>query len=191
MGDRVVYFKNILSEPNKLIEFINECEEDASTHNFISPWQTATDKVQVKKFLNNEEGISKRNIQKLLYIYNSFYRGILFCKEHYLNFAMRESTDILDLSLIKVSPSENIENIFNEEDQDVVNFYILINPEDDGIPMCVNKKYNIYINPEPNTAIMIPGNVEHYMCGNKKTDLYYVKGKFNLNGDRLAVVDLL
>ena len=104
---------------------------------------------------------------------------------------MRESTDILDLSLIKVSPSENIENIFNEEDQDVVNFYILINPEDDGIPMCVNKKYNIYINPEPNTAIMIPGNVEHYMCGNKKTDLYYVKGKFNLNGDRLAVVDLL
>jgi hypothetical protein len=71
MGDKTVYFRNVLSEPNKLIEFINECEEDASTHNFISPWQKITDSVEVKKFLNYEDGISKRNIQKLLYIYNS------------------------------------------------------------------------------------------------------------------------
>jgi hypothetical protein len=104
---------------------------------------------------------------------------------------MKESTDLLDLSLIKMSPSENIENIFNEEDENVINFYILINPEGDGVPMCVNKNYNIYINPEPNTAIMIPGNIEHYICNNKKTDLYYVKGKFNLNGDRLTKVNIL
>jgi hypothetical protein len=191
MGDRTVYFKNVLSEPDKLIEFINECDLDESTHNFISKWKSVTEKIQTKEFIKNEDGISKRNIQKLIYIYNSFYRVILFCKEHYLNFAMKESTDLFDLSLIKISASENFENIFKEEDEDTINFYILINPEEDGIPMCVNKKHNIYINPEPNTAIMIPGNIEHYICVNKKNDLYYIKGKFNLNGDRLVKTNIL
>lgn len=190
MGDRVIYFKNILSEPEKIITLIENFNDDKEVYGYLSEWQKQNDNVYIKEFLKKENDINIKKIQKLDYIYNSFYRGILFAREHYLNAAMREADQIEDIKIVKCLPTEENSEIFIESDSENIFFYIIINSELESHPACINKQNNIYIVPEPNTALMIPGDIKHSIGNNKKEPLYYVTGKFKLTTERKNRIEL-
>lgn len=194
LDDKCVYFRNTISEPEKLISFIEECENDPSTHRYITAWKEMTSSVLFKKFLLEDEGISVRNKQKLLYIYNSFNAGIKYCKEHYSNFAKKETSDLKPIYLFKSKPLSEVDR--NQEhsipsNPESISVYLMMNTEAGGKAFCVNKERSIYIYPEPWSIVMIPDNLSHSEGINENNSLYYVKTKFELGAERLQCSNLL
>jgi hypothetical protein len=194
LDDKCVYFRNTISEPHKLIEFIEECENDKSTHKYISNWASLSNGVEFKKFLLEDGEMSERMKQKVLYIYNSFQAGINYCKEHYSNFAMKDTTSTKPLYLFKSKPLSSV-----QRDQEYsipsgpesVSVYLMMNTEAEGRAFCVNKERSIYIYPEPWSIIMIPDNLSHSEGINANNDLYYLKTKFELGPEKLQCSNLL
>ena len=189
-----IYFRNNISEVDNLIKFIEECDQDSSTHGYISQWEKLNDFTLYKTFHKNPDGISNRMLQKCLYIYNSFNSGLSFCKEHYSNYSMRETGDIEDLTIFKSLtkkeyPREQEFNNLNNEN--VISTYLVLNTELSSSPFCINKSRNVYINPEPCSAIMIKNTVEHSEGMNAVEPLYYVKCKFSLLEPKTSVTNLL
>lgn len=194
LDDNCVYFRNTISEPQKLIKFIEECENDLSTHKYITGWSSLTDYVLFKKFLLEDNEISERTKQKLLYIYNSFQAGINYCKEHYSNFSMKETSKLKPLYLFKSQPLSKI-----NWDQEYsipsaptsISVYLMLNTEPSGKAFCVNKEKSIYIYPEPCSIIMIPDILSHSEGINSDNELYYLKTKFELGAEKLQCSNLL
>jgi hypothetical protein len=194
LGDSCVYFRNTISEPQKLIEFIEECEKDQSTHKYLTSWSEMTDSIMFKKFLLEESDISKRNKQKLLYIYNSFKAGIDYCKEHYSNFAKQETSDIKPLYLFKSKPlseGERDQEYSLPDSSQSISVYLMMNTEAEGKAFCLNKEKSIYIYPEPWSIVMVPDNLSHSEGINANSELYYLKTKFELGAEKLQCSNLL
>ena len=189
-----VYFRNNISELDSLIKFIEECDQDSSTHGYITPWTKLNNYTMYKTFERNDEGLSTRMLQKCLYIYNSFNSGLSFCKEHYSNFAMRNTGNLEELTIFKslTSSDYNREQKFDVNyDENTISVYLMLNTELTSTPFCVDKQRNIYINPEPGSAIMIKNIVEHAEGMNTVGPLYYVKSKFVLKDQKTSITDLL
>lgn len=194
LDDKCVYFRNTISEPYKLIEFIEECESDETTHKYLSSWSSMTDEVMFKKFLLQDNEMSERMKQKVLYIYNSFQAGINYCKEHYSNFARQETTATKPLYLFKskpISDTEREQEYTLPSKPDSISVYLMMNTEAEGKAFCVNKERSIYIYPEPWSIIMIPDNLSHSEGINANNDLYYLKTKFELGAEKLQCSNLL
>ncbi len=194
LDDRCVYFRNTISEPEKLIQFIEECEQDLSTHKYLSAWSSMSDSVMFKKFLLEDKDISVRTKQKLLYIYNSFHAGINYCKEHYSNFAKQETSELKPIYLFKSKPLKDFDR---EQEYSVpsnsesISVYLMMNTEAEGKAFCVNKERAIYIYPEPWSIVMIPDNLSHSEGINANNELYYLKTKFELGAEKLQCSNLL
>ncbi len=194
LDDKCVYFRNTISEPQKLIEFIEECNMDATTHKYISEWSNMTEDVLFKKFLLEDGEMSERMKQKVLYIYNSFQAGINYCKEHYSNFAMKETTSTKPLYLFKTKPlsvKDRGQEYSIPSNSESISVYLMMNTEPEGKAFCVNKERSVYIYPEPWSIIMIPDNLSHSEGINNNKDLYYLKTKFELGPEKLQCSNLL
>jgi hypothetical protein len=194
LDNDALYFQNNISEKEKLIQFIEECESEESTYGYISPWTTFNEFTLYKTFDKNAVIMSERMLQKCLYIYNSFNSGLSFCKEHYSNYVMRNTSDIQELTLFKSLPLSEFsrEQIFsNVYDEDSVTVYLMLNTEITSSPFCLDRSKGIYINPEPGTALMIKDIVDHAEGINKETPLYYIKCKFTLKEKKTSKTDLL
>jgi hypothetical protein len=194
LDNDALYFQNNISEKELLIKFIEECESDSSTHGYISPWKKLNDYTMYKTFEKNTEMMSNRMLQKCLYIYNSFNAGLSFCKEHYSNYVMRNTSQIKELTLFKSLPTLefNREQAFQtSHDENSVSVYLMINTELMGSPFCLDKDKSIYINPEPGTAIMVKDTVLHAEGMNQVEPLYYIKCKFDLQEQKTSITNLL
>ena len=194
LDNDTLYFQNNISERERLIEFIEECESDPSTHSYISPWQKLNDFTMYKTFDKNTDMISERMLQKCLYIYNSFNSGLSLCKEHYSNYVMRNTSSIKELTLFKSLPTLEFsrEQVVNTVyDEDSVSVYLMLNTELMGSPFCLDKDKAIYINPEPGTALMIRDVVSHSEGMNQVEPLYYIKCKFDLQDKKTSITNLL
>ncbi len=189
-----IYFRNNISEVDNLIKFIEECDQDSSTYGYITQWQKLNDYTMYKTFTRNTETMSNRMLQKCLYIYNSFNSGLSFCKEHYSNYSMRNTGPLEELTIFKSltrtqHPREQEFNVLNDED--TISAYLVLNTEISSSPFCIDRSRNVYINPEPCSAIMIKNTVQHAEGMNITQPLYYVKCKFPLLETKTSVTDLL
>ena len=187
-------------------DILAEIETDKATMEFEAVDEGTIGKILIPEGTENvtvntaiaillEDGeMSERMKQKVLYIYNSFQAGINYCKEHYSNFAMKDTTSTKPLYLFKSKPLSSV-----QRDQEYsipsgpesVSVYLMMNTEADGRAFCVNKERSIYIYPEPWSIIMIPDNLSHSEGINANNDLYYLKTKFELGPEKLQCSNLL
>jgi hypothetical protein len=88
--DDIVYYTDVVSEPAKLIEFINDLDQYEKSHPSISKWRdwfaSNDDSMlygQTKMFnpiVNTDDESLNR---KMLYVYNSLYSAFWFCSKIY------------------------------------------------------------------------------------------------------------
>lgn len=94
LEDGIWHFKNVLSYPKELVDFINEVDESQESYSKITQWipWTASDDVNVvygknKNVLTNsikENNSGSRLDQKILYISNSLKMAFEMCLDNYL-----------------------------------------------------------------------------------------------------------
>lgn len=194
LDNNTIYFKNTISEPQTLISLIEELDSIKETESFISKWQEINNNISFKKFLKDDKKMTNKQKQKCLYVYNSFYSGINYCKEIYSNTVKKETTKIKPIYLFKSKPL--IESIYTQEysvisSPNTISVYMLLNTEHSGSAFCVDKERSIYIYPEPYTVIMIPDNTVHSEGINQEKSLYFLKTSFELGKERLQCSNLL
>lgn len=178
LGDGVMYFVNTISEPEKLIEFIEQMQENPDSYKYFSEWKTQAENVKYKEFYSQSD--TDRISQKCLYIKNTFERGINFCKDIYIenNNIVAESIDDIKMYKEKLFINNEPQSYIIPTDESKIYIYSLLNTSATGRAFCVNFEKNIYIYPEPNSMLFIPGNLKHSVCLNEKDEMYYVTSSF-------------
>jgi hypothetical protein len=93
LNNDIWYFKNVVSYPQELLQFINEVDENSESYNQITKWNawTASDDIDfvygktknilTDNFYNKNNSLS----QKILYIKNSFEMAFDMCLKQYLS----------------------------------------------------------------------------------------------------------
>lgn len=178
LGDGVMYFVNTISEPEKLIEFIEEMDGNKDSYKHISEWKNESEHIKYKEFYSQAD--TNRVSQKCLYIKNTFERGIDFCKDIYIenNSIVAEPIDSLKMYKEKMFLNNESELQLSPKDDSKIYVYSLLNTTATGKAFCINFEKNIYIHPEPNSILFIPGDLKHSVCLNEKDELYYVTSSF-------------
>ena len=94
LENNIWYFKNVVSYPKELVQFINEVDNDSQSHSKITQWNswTASNDINIvygknKNVLTNEikqNNSNSRLDQKILYISNSLKMAFEMCLNTYL-----------------------------------------------------------------------------------------------------------
>lgn len=108
LDDNIWYFRNSLSYPKELLEFINELDANSSTHQVITKWSDWTASNDSSFVYGKSKDILVANIglksdsvrtdQKILYVKNSFEMAARMCLDTYIS-SRRLNRDSYDLSI--------------------------------------------------------------------------------------------
>jgi hypothetical protein len=174
-----MYFINSINEPIYLIDFIEKSDLQNESFSVISKWESLGNKFFKKNVYIGDKVISNEKVyQKVLYIKNSFLSNINFCKDLYSEATGLDCGPVIDLSIYKKNPGDNSISFKKDKVENLINVYVVLNPDPDSIPFCIDKHNDIYIRPESASILMIPDDLEHQVWQNVTSNTYYAKASF-------------
>lgn len=178
--DDIVYYKDAISEPARLIEIINEINENPKSYESISKWSdwyASNDSSmlygETKMFtpIHNTEDIMLN--RKMLYVYNSLYSAMWFCTRLYAesrNLAYPEDKLSKTFALNKYYTGRSMGphvDSYNPEESNL-NFSIVVYLNDDYEGGEINfPNQNFTIKPEAGSLIVFPSS-EPYIHESKE-----------------------
>lgn len=172
ISNDIWYFKNVVSYPQELLEFINEIDEDNRSHSIITKWNDWTASNDDSFIYGKNKVILSDNIknkidggrldQKILYIKNSIEMAFDMCLNQYL------SNHNLDRDMYNLMMSEmpirkwtgpgmgpHCDSYDGDSDLAFSMICYLNNDYDGGEIEFPN--HNISIKPEPGSLLIFPG----------------------------------
>lgn len=187
-----LYFKNVISESKYLIRLIEELDLNKDTHNSISKWENLNENLKFKKFLDIENLKNEKQKQNILYVRNSFLYSAIYCISQYSQIYKKQVGQLKNIYLFKSKADKNFYQEFNANiTHKTISCYIILNPEINGMPFCLDKKNNSYIQVEPDSLIMVSDKFEHSIGANKDKDLYFAKFKFEIDPETIRCSNLI
>lgn len=149
------YFKNTISYPEELINFIEELDKDERSYCRIPSW--SNNKEKIIKFDNFKNSTSDKILDyRTLYIYNSLKMARNLSFDRYI-FAhkLRKDDYILDSSRVSIKTwTKESDKYLNDED---VEFFIFTYLNDNYDGATISFKENISpIKPEAGSTLIIP-----------------------------------
>jgi hypothetical protein len=192
--EECMYFKNVLSEKDKLVDLIEELNLDKYSTEKISQWQRLTNDIMFKKIkslnFKDSQDVDKKN----RYLINSFKYAFLFCMNEYKKIYNQVISDINDIYIYKSNAvSEgNLNQEFNiNNNEKNISMYLFINSENSGMPFYIDKQKDIYIWPEPGSLVIVPDKFSHSELINKDKKLYFAKSKFQKDQNLIRCSNLI
>ena len=174
-----LYFINSINEPDSLIDFIEKADSVEELFPIVSKWESAGNNIFKKDVSLETFTIPNEKVyQRSLYIKNSFFANIDFCKNLYSDSTGLDCGPITELNIYKKNPGSYEYNFKNDKVENLVNVYVILNSDPDSIPFCVDKGMEIYIRPEHASILMIPDELDSQIGENTSTDTYYAKASF-------------
>jgi len=171
LDNNICYFTNALSEPQKLVEFIENTENTPEVHDIIGPWipwqaHGHEHLYGLRKKVNagNTTVIDPRS----LYIINSIYSGMKFCGDMYAKMKNIEGECTMSKNFVinkydtGMDMGQHVD--WNESNPSLrYSFVVYLNDDYEGGEIYF-KNQNIKLKPEAGSIILFPSK-EPYQHG--------------------------
>lgn len=170
-NNNICYFTNALSEPQKLVEFIENTENTPDIHDIIGSWEDwqSYGKDHSYGFKKNVLAENKDiSDPRALYIVNSIYSGMMFCGNMYKKMKNIDGdvTISKNFAINKYNTGEDMgQHVdWNENNPSLrYSFFVYLNDDYDGGELHFSKQ-NITLKPEAGSIVMFP-STEPYEHG--------------------------
>lgn len=187
--DKIYYYKNVLDNPNSLVNYIEKLDDTLQEKSLLSKWknwnayQSEYSFGQQKKFIYSRlSDTSSLLYKECMFIYNEIYNAIILSSEHYKK--NQEGLDIgllAPLSISKYFEGKMMGPHVDAHDNDptkTISCVLYLNDNYEGGELNF-PNHNIMIKPEAGSLIIFPSKYLHESKVIKSGVKYMAPGFWN------------